>query len=235
VAVLQLSRHGKPLMLGVRESGKQTATTRGYFKTFIGKLALKAGSGFRKINSLTSFVNNKISELFSALNKFHHIHYRTKNPHQGTSFQLVILACFLLGFSLFCGLNLRQVYAEVTQNSSIQIVDIDVLADAIYRAEGGKTKHPYGILKKYKTTTPRQACLNTIKSNLKRYGAAKSTEDFITFMSRSYCPVGAENDPTGLNKYWVKNVSFFYASLRKKSTKSSIKSLTKKGVKDARV
>jgi len=45
-------------------------------------------------------------------------------------------------------------------------INVNKLADAIYLAEGGsKTKHPYGILKKYKTTTPRQACINTIKSN----------------------------------------------------------------------
>ena len=32
------------------------------------------------------------------------------------------------------------------------------IADAIYIAEGGiATRHPYGILKKYKTTPPRNA------------------------------------------------------------------------------
>ncbi len=118
-----------------------------------------------------------------------------------------ILSVFLVSF-VFSGL----VYAEQPRNSSIQIVNIDVLADAIYKAEGGaKTRHPYGILKKYKKTTPRQACINTIKSNLKRYRASRSNEDFISFMSRSYCPIGAKNDPTGLNRHWVKNVSYFYA------------------------
>jgi hypothetical protein len=87
-------------------------------------------------------------------------------------------------------------------------VDIDRLANAIWRAEGGnKTRHPYGILKKFKKTTPRQACINTIKSNLRRWNGKG---DFIIFLSKTYCPIGASNDPTGLNKNWVKNVSHFY-------------------------
>ena len=87
-------------------------------------------------------------------------------------------------------------------------IDIDRLADAIYQAEGGaKTKHPYGILKKYKVTTPRGACINTIKSNLKKWDG---NGDFIVFLGKTYCPVGAANDPTGLNKNWVKNVTYFY-------------------------
>lgn len=90
-------------------------------------------------------------------------------------------------------------------------VNVEHLADAIYKAEGGaKTRHPYGILAKYKTTTPRQACINTIKSGLKRYAVYKGKDDFITFLSRTYCPIGAANDPTGLNKNWVKNVKFYY-------------------------
>ena len=49
--------------------------------------------------------------------------------------------------------------------------------------------------------------LNTIKSNLKRWNGQGS---FIVFMSKSYCPIGAANDPTGLNKNWVKNVTYYY-------------------------
>jgi hypothetical protein len=77
-------------------------------------------------------------------------------------------------------------------------IDIEKLANAIYKAEGGeKTKHPYGILAKYKKTTPRQACINTIKSNLKRWNGKG---DFILYLSRTYAPIGASNDPKGLNK-----------------------------------
>ena len=84
------------------------------------------------------------------------------------------------------------------------------IANAIYLAEGGaKTRHPYGILAKYKHTTPRQACINTIKSAKRRYEKSNQRIDFVTFLSLTYCPIGAKNDPTGLNKNWVKNVKYF--------------------------
>lgn len=33
--------------------------------------------------------------------------------------------------------------------------------------------------------------------------------DYIEFLGSRYCPVGADNDPQGLNKNWVKNVKYF--------------------------
>lgn len=200
----QLSKLGRQSMLGARESGKLMSITPESCKTFIGRLVQSVVTGM-KINSVISL--KKAKKNLEQL-----IHSGTEFPRQPRLPKLSILACFLLIAHSFVVGNLSLVYAsEVARNSSIQIVNIDVLADAIYRAEGGaKTRHPYGIIKKYKTTTPRQACINTIKSNLKRYRASKSTEDFITFMSRSYCPIGAENDPTGLNKNWVKNVRYYY-------------------------
>jgi len=90
-------------------------------------------------------------------------------------------------------------------------INVSVLADAIFHAEGVNSRHPYGILKKYKTTTPRQACINTIKSGLKRYETSDKSLQFIPFLAQTYCPIGAKNDPTGLNRHWIKNVSHFYA------------------------
>jgi len=84
------------------------------------------------------------------------------------------------------------------------------IANAIYIAEGGaKTNHPYGILAHYKTTTPRQACLNTIKSAQKRFDKQTKETDFIHFLSLTYCPIGAKNDPAGLNVNWERNVKYF--------------------------
>jgi hypothetical protein len=80
------------------------------------------------------------------------------------------------------------------------------IADAIYSAEGGaKTSHPYGILAHYKHTTPRQACINTIIHARKDWNGKG---DFILFLQKRYCPIGASNDPTGLNKNWLKNVNY---------------------------
>ena len=89
-------------------------------------------------------------------------------------------------------------------------IDSGKLANAIYRAEGGtKTKYPYGIFKKYKYTTPRRACINTI-DHAKRDWDGKG--DFIEFLGSRYAPIGAKNDPTNLNKNWVKNVKYFYGT-----------------------
>ena len=79
------------------------------------------------------------------------------------------------------------------------------IANAIYHAEGGaKTKHPYGILTKYNHTSPRQACLNTIAHARKDWSGKG---EFIAFLGSRYCPVGAKNDPRGLNRNWIKNVT----------------------------
>lgn len=94
-------------------------------------------------------------------------------------------------------------------------INIDKLANAIYIAEGGaNTAHPFGILAKYKHTTARQACINTIKSAIKRYAKQDQSTDFITFLGATYCPVGAYNDPHGLNRNWVRNVTYYYVVLR---------------------
>jgi hypothetical protein len=79
------------------------------------------------------------------------------------------------------------------------------IADAIYKAENSKS-HPYGILAHYKHTTPRQACLNTIKHARKDWDGKG---DFLVFLRDRYCPLNAKNDPTGLNVNWLNNVKYF--------------------------
>lgn len=124
--------------------------------------------------------------------------------------RLFVLSRFTLLATIFFSTNLAITFAS-------EPIQIGLLADAIYRAEGGaKASHPYGILAHYEKTTPRQACINTIKSGLKRYETSPKDTDFITFLSKTYCPIGAKNDPSGLNRYWVKNVSFFYARFLEK-------------------
>jgi len=78
------------------------------------------------------------------------------------------------------------------------------IANAIYRAENSKS-HPYGILTHYKTTTPRQACLNTI-AHAKRDWNGKG--DFIVFLGNRYAPINSDTD-NGTNKFWVSNVKYF--------------------------
>lgn len=92
--------------------------------------------------------------------------------------------------------------------ASTDDIDVNRLASAIGRAENSKA-HPYGILAHYKHTSARQACINTIKHAMVDWSEDMRV-DFITFLGRRYCPIGADNDPTGLNKNWIKNVRYYY-------------------------
>ena len=97
--------------------------------------------------------------------------------------------------------------------SQSALPDFERLANAIYKAEGGaKTSHPYGILAKYKHTTPRQACINTCRNQWKRHQAHNCRKDYLTCLRNRYCPIGAENDPGNLNKNWLNNVRHFLNS-----------------------
>ena len=101
----------------------------------------------------------------------------------------------------------------VANSCYAEVVNKEALCDAIYKAEGGaNTKHPYGIMQKYKHTTPRQACINTVTSAMKRYEVQGAKEEFIAFLGKTYAPVGADNDPRGLNVNWVPNVRRLYAN-----------------------
>lgn len=83
---------------------------------------------------------------------------------------------------------------------------LDQWADAIHKAEGNDN---YGILQHYKYTTYRQACKNTVLNNYQRWQRSRENIPFLQFLGRRYCPTGASNDPTGLNRYWVKNVEYW--------------------------
>ena len=89
--------------------------------------------------------------------------------------------------------------------------DVERLANAIYKAEGGaNTRHPYGILVKYKTTTSRQACINTIRSKHREWVKLGSKGDYLAYLQTRYAPIGVANDPNGLNQNWLKNVQRLY-------------------------
>lgn len=88
---------------------------------------------------------------------------------------------------------------------------------AIRYAENGSKGREYGILHpRVKPTYRSQAgwCAATVQKNFTRWlntnPTDKTTLAFIQFLGSRYCPVGADNDPTGLNKYWVKNVYHYY-------------------------
>lgn len=96
---------------------------------------------------------------------------------------------------------------------------------AIRHAENGAAGREYGVLgagvrrdmkRKGDTYRPQAGwCAATVQKTYDRWTKAGSPGDFITFLGKRYCPVGAENDPSGLNRHWIKNVRHWTAKVRK--------------------
>jgi len=92
---------------------------------------------------------------------------------------------------------------------------------AIRRSENGGPGREFGILVKGVDTYRQQAgwCAATVRKNYERWLKTKPADPmnipvFIVFLGSKYCPVGASNDPTGLNKNWVGNVTDWYEVYR---------------------
>lgn len=89
-------------------------------------------------------------------------------------------------------------------------IDLDRWADAIRKAEGNPN---YGIvsIKCDSEAQCRKYCKNTVYNTLVKYreSRCKSGESDLDCMARRYAPIGAKNDPNGLNKNWKKNVAYF--------------------------
>jgi len=88
------------------------------------------------------------------------------------------------------------------------------IVNAIYKAEGGsKATYLYGI-RSVSYSDPEEArwiCLNTVRNNRRRYAeyGYKKFDTYLQFLQSRYCPIGASNDPKGLNHFWLKNVKYF--------------------------
>lgn len=88
---------------------------------------------------------------------------------------------------------------------------LSVIVAAIRYAENGKKGKEYGILHpRVKPTYRSQAgwCAATVQKNYDRWKKGGCKGDFLVFLGSKYCPVGAENDPKGLNRHWMRNVRF---------------------------
>jgi hypothetical protein len=118
---------------------------------------------------------------------------RPKGSKMGSRKAVAIIASIIL-FSQTAFASIQPAYAEH-------------LADAIKLAENSKT-YPYGIIAKRKLseTEARRWCLNTIRHSYQRWETAGKPGDFIEWLSKTYCPIGASNDPKGLNRNWERNV-----------------------------
>ncbi len=113
------------------------------------------------------------------------------------------------------------IFATIIYATCFAYTDAQI-ADAIYLAEGGaRAKVPYGILsvKVKDEAEARQVCLNTIRNNRKRYAnyGYKQYPDYLSFLASRYCPIGVSNDPSNLNKNWLKNVRYFLEKNRRQN------------------
>src|SRR5690348_13392673 len=87
----------------------------------------------------------------------------------------------------------------VVKETNVSGYSVNQWCAAIYIAEGGaKTAFPYGILKRYRHTSARKACENTILHYWRDYsklqGKTGKTIDFIAYSQRRYCPIGSDTD-----------------------------------------
>jgi hypothetical protein len=106
-----------------------------------------------------------------------------------------------------------------------EVIDISILCDAIYRAEGVNSAKPYGILKDYcSNKSPkavaqcRKGCIQTITKWQKKL-VYSSPDEFIRKFSEIYAPTkGSSLRPAErkLNVNWYRNVSSIYSRLVKK-------------------
>ena len=93
---------------------------------------------------------------------------------------------------------------------SAQPINVERMADAIFRSEGGdKARVPYGVLsvKVKDKADARRITITSINNNIKRCDKAGKPGTFIDFMANRWCPVAS--DPVG-NRNWKKNVTAIY-------------------------
>ena len=116
---------------------------------------------------------------------------------------LVFSVCFVLALLVVMVRG-----CDYAQASTLEIGYSDTaIVNAIYIIEGGaKTKWPYGILTKYKHTSPRQACFNTVAHKRRDWLKAGRSGSFLAYLAGRYAPLNASNDPTGLNRNWERNL-----------------------------
>ncbi len=122
-------------------------------------------------------------------------------------YKLIIVNASL--FCLACGFGDGVAYSAPKPAENPYIARV---VQAIYHAEGVNSRHPYGILS-VQTSDPRQTCYEVVNWRYLVWSSGPRTESFISYLSRSYCPIGASNDPTGLNVNWVRNVSYFMEAI----------------------
>jgi hypothetical protein len=111
--------------------------------------------------------------------------------------------------------------ALIERESARTGVDSRLLV-ALRRAENGGPGREFGVRSVSASTREEQArvAANTIRNTALRYtrqggeifdpATGRYSEGFLRFLSARYAPVGAANDPTGLNQYHARNLIALY-------------------------
>ena len=116
---------------------------------------------------------------------------------------------------------------QIKQQAAKHGVDWAFVA-AIRQTENGSAGREFGVLDVVSSSYEEQLEVTcaTVAHRLETYPAnpitrcyspnkhsrVRYTQSFITYFSSIWSPVGATNDPSGLNKNWLKNATNAYSS-----------------------
>lgn len=109
-------------------------------------------------------------------------------------------------------------------------INLYALSLAVRRQENGGKGTEFGVMAAKGTDLEEQArwAIVTFIKNIQRWerkeGGWKTKftnpeQDYIAFLGSRWCPVGAINDPLGLNKHWIPNVQQLYKLYKKEVIK----------------
>ena len=89
--------------------------------------------------------------------------------------------------------------------------DLVKLLIAIRKAENGGEGREFGIMNDKADTYSKQAgwCASTCFKNYIRWLKTDMKKPYLVYLANRYAPVGAANDPDGLNINWLKNVVYW--------------------------
>ena len=109
-------------------------------------------------------------------------------------------------------------------------INLYALMLAVRKQENGKPGLEFGVMAAKDTDLEEQArwAIVTFIKNIQRWerkeGGWKTKfsnpeQDYIAFLGNRWCPIGAVNDPLGLNKHWIPNVQQLYNLYKKEVIK----------------
>jgi hypothetical protein len=107
----------------------------------------------------------------------------------------------------------------------LEEAQVDALLDAIYIAEGGqRASVPYGLIYQRYCRDEVGWCAHIaadlVRTHYERWAGAGRRGEFLEYLARRWAPIGAKNDPGGLNRHWLRNVRW---ALRKQVSVNAVR------------